>query len=179
MDQTWKQDAVQTLRDFHLPAYEDIPDVGLFLEQVTRYINGYFAALPHGAITASMISNYVKKGIIGQPQRKRYSREQIARLFFITAAKSVLTLEELQAIFRVQRRSYPAHVAYDYFRAELENVLYYVFGLKATLDTVGSEQTEEKIMLRNTIIAAAHRLYLAAYLHALSEETHEPAPGSF
>ena len=171
MDQNWKQAAAAALRQFHLPVYEDIPDVGLFLEQVTQYINSYFSALPHGVITGSMISNYVKKDIIDQPQRRRYSREQIARLFFITSAKSVLTLEELQAIFRVQQRSYPIDVAYNYFRNELENVLHFIFGLKDTLDTVGVEQTEEKIMLRNTIIAAAHRLYLAAYLQALSEET--------
>lgn len=170
MDQHWKKAAAQTLQQFHLPAYEDIPDVGLFLEQVTQYINSYFSVLPHGAVTGTMISNYVKKGIIAPPQRRRYGREQIARLFFITAAKSVLTLEELQAIFRVQQRSYPVDIAYNYFCRELENVLAFVFGLKDSLDTVGVEQTEEKIMLRNTIIAVAHRLYLAMYLLALSEE---------
>ena len=171
MDQNWKTTAAAAVQSLHLPAYEDIPDVGLFLEQTVQYINNYYAPLTACAITASMISNYVKKGIIAQPQRRRYSREQIASLFFITAAKSVVTLEDLQAIFRVQRRSYPPSVAYNYFCKELENILQFVFGMKDTPDTVGVEQTEEKIMLRNIIIAAAHRLYLAAYLQALSEET--------
>ena len=35
-----------------------------------------------------------------------------------------------QTILRVQQRSYPAAVAYDYFCMELENVLQYVFGVK-------------------------------------------------
>ena len=171
MDQNWKAEAAAALRRFHLPAYEDIPDVGLFLEQVVQYINSYFAPLTPGIITASMVSNYVKKDIIARPLRRQYDREQIASLFFITAAKSVVTLEELQAIFRVQRRSYPPNIAYDYFRMEMENVLAYVFGLKDAPDAVGVEQTEEKTMLRNIIIAAAHRLYLAVYLQALSKET--------
>lgn len=177
MDQNWKNNAALAVQAFHLPAYEDIPDVGLFLEQVTQYINSYFSSLPHSAITASMISNYVKRGVIARPLRKQYDREQIARLFFITAAKSVLTLEELQAIFKVQVRSYPTGVAYNYFCRELENVLHYVFGLKDELDTVGVENTEEKIMLRNTIIAAAYRLYLAGYLRALAAEDEAPAEG--
>ena len=171
MDQNWKDRAVSAMQTFHLPAYEDIPDVGLFLEQVVQYINSYYAPLTTCAITASMVSNYVKKGIIARPNRKQYDREQIASLFFITVAKSVVTLEELQAIFRVQRRSYPPATAYNYFRMEMENVLYFVFGLKDAPDAVGVEQTEEKTMLRNIIIAAAHRLYLAAYLQALSAET--------
>ena len=175
MDHTWKNSAAKALEAFHLPAYNDIPDVGLFLEQVTQYINSYFSALPYTVITGSMISNYVKRGLIARPVRKQYSREQIAQLFFITAAKSVLTLEELQSIFRVQQRSYPTDVAYNYFCRELENVLHFVFGLKGSLDTVGVEQTEEKIMLRNTIIALAHRLYLAGYLRALAAEDEAPA----
>ena len=171
MKQNLNAEITRSIQDFRFPKYHEIPDVGLFLEQVAKYISSFLEPLGDITVTGSMISNYVKKDIIDQPQRRRYSREQIARLFFITAAKSVLTLEELQAIFRVQQRSYPIDVAYNYFRNELENVLHFVFGLKDTLDTVGVEQTEEKIMLRNTIIAAAHRLYLAAYLQALSEET--------
>ncbi len=174
MDQTWKPEAAATVARIHLPAYNTIPDVGLFLEQVTQYINSYLAPLQSITITGSMISNYVKRGLITSPAKKQYSREQIAQLFFITVAKSVLSLEELQTILRVQRRSYPTEIAYEYFRRELENVLHYVFGLKDTLDTVGVEQSEEKTLLRNTIITVAHRAYLAtclAYHHA-QEESH-------
>lgn len=164
LEQTWKQQAADVIANLHLPAYHAIPDVGLFLEQVTQYINSYLSPIDGAAITGSMISNYVKRGLIASPVKKQYNREQIAQLFFISAAKSVLSLEELQTILRVQQRTYPAGVAYDYFCQELENVLQYVFGVKDTLDTVGVEHSEEKTLLRNTIIAAAHRAYLAACL---------------
>jgi len=164
LDQTWKQRASEMIANLHLPAYHAIPDVGLFLEQVTQYINSYLSPIDGAAITGSMISNYVKRGLIASPVKKQYNREQIAQLFFISAAKSVLSLEELQTILQVQQRSYSTGVAYDYFCQELENVLQYVFGIKDTLDTVGVEHSEEKTLLRNTIIAAAHRAYLAACL---------------
>ena len=173
MEQIWKQQAADVIANLHLPAYHAIPDVGLFLEQVTQYINSYLSPIEGVAITGSMISNYVKRGLIASPVKKQYNREQIAQLFFITAAKSVLSLEELQTILRVQQRSYPAAVAYDYFCMELENVLQYVFGVKDSLDEVGVEQSEEKTLLRNTIIAAAHRAYLGACLayHRAQEST--------
>ena len=175
MDQTWKQQAAAAIHELHLPAYQSIPDVGLFLEQAAQYINSYLAPLEGVAITGSMISNYVKRGLIDSPIKKQYSRAQIAQLFFITAAKSVMTLEELQTILRVQQRSYPTEVAYNYFCLELENVLHYVFGLKDTLDTVGVEHSEEKTLLRNSIIAVAHRAYLAACLayHRTQEAQHD------
>lgn len=174
MDQTWKQQSAAMVAQLHLPAYHAIPDVGLFLEQVTQYINAYLSPIEGAAITGSMISNYVKRGLIASPVKKQYNREQIAQLFFISAAKAVLSLEELQTIFRVQQRSYPLAVAYDYFCMELENVLQYVFGVKDTLDTVGVDQSEEKTLLRNTIIAVAHRAYLAACLtYHRAQENHD------
>jgi len=49
--------------DFRMPRYAEIPDVGLYLEQVVKYVNDKLEIfnLP---ITTSMISNYVKKGYI-------------------------------------------------------------------------------------------------------------------
>ena len=159
---------MRSIAEFRLPRYEEIPNVGLYLEQTTKYIAEYLAPLQDGAITGSMISNYVKKGILDNPVKKQYSRDQIAYLFFIALAKSVLSLEEITWMIRLQRASYSPEVAYGYFCSELENVLFYVFGLKQELDQVGSEKTEEKTILRNTIIAVAHKIYLNKCLTVIS-----------
>ena len=68
-------------RIFHLPKYEDIPDVGLYLEQTVKYINSYFDSFDGMNLTASMVSNYVKKGLVANAVKKQYYREQIAYLF--------------------------------------------------------------------------------------------------
>ena len=49
-----------TVRDIHLPRYHEIPTVGLYLEQVTRYVNGDSAEPSCPILTPSMVSNYVK-----------------------------------------------------------------------------------------------------------------------
>ena len=39
-------------------------------------------------------------------------------------------------------------------------MLRYVFGIKDEVDNVGVDSTDEKIMLRNTIITVAHKVYV-------------------
>ena len=145
---------------FRLPRYEEIPDVGLYLEQTSKYISDFTAPLQMPPITGSMISNYVKKGLIASPVRKQYSREQIAQLIFIAAAKSVLSIDDLHLMISIQRRTYPSEIAYDYFRKELCSALACVFGGTDALPPVGEDATDQKVMLRNMIIALAHKVYL-------------------
>ena len=173
MQQLPKEKIADSIRSFHLPAYEEIPDVGLFLEQVTKYISDILTPLQDAALTSSMISNYVKKKLIPNPVKKQYDREQIAYLMFIAVAKTVLSLENIQLLIRLQKESYATRRAYEYFRREFENLLLWVFGLKETPEVVGVDHTEEKVMLRNTIMAAVHTIYLETYFFAL-RESEEP-----
>ena len=149
-----------SIKDFALPKYEEIPNVGLFLEQTVKYINSYLSVLPGTGITGSMVSNYVKKGIIPSPIKKQYSREQIAHLMFISVAKSVLTLEEIHAFIDIQNATYTAETAYNYFASELIHMLSVVSGLSDKYDEAPSDVSFEKVMLRNTIITTAHKIYL-------------------
>ena len=71
------------LESFRMPRYREIPDVGLYLDQTVKYINRYVAPLGCVEITASMVSNYVKKGYIRNPVHKQYDAKQIVQLFFI------------------------------------------------------------------------------------------------
>ena len=81
-----------------LPAYDQIPNVGLYLEQVTKFLNEYLEPLGCPPLTGSMISNYVKKGLLRNPVKKQYDREHIAVLLIIAVVKTVLSLEEVQQL---------------------------------------------------------------------------------
>lgn len=146
---------------FHMPRYQELPDVGLYLEQTVKYINGYLMPLGCMEITASMISNYVKKGYITGPVKKQYYAEQLAYLFFIAIVKNVLSMENIQKLFEIQKQTYDTKTAYNYFCQELENMLYHIFGVKDLVTEVGNDITGEKKMLRSTIIAVAHIIYLS------------------
>ena len=173
MKETTKQRIANSVKDFRLPRYHEIPNVGLYLEQTSKYIAECLAPIQETAITSSMISNYVKKGLISSPVKKLYYRDQIAHLMFIMLAKSVVSLDNLYNFIRLQERTYPTERAYNYLEDEFENLLPFVFGLKDSVDSVGVDTTDEKIMLRNTIITIAHKIYLDKCFEGLAQETEE------
>lgn len=167
MNRNMKAEIGGEVKEFKLPRYHEIPDVGLYLEQVAEYISEYLKPLGDITLTGSMISNYVKKGLVSNPVKKQYDREQIAYLFFIAVAKLALTMEDIRLMLEVQKRTYGPQVAYDYFCSEFENILQFIFGLKESPDVIGVDDTEEKNMLRNTIITVAHKIYLDKYFEKI------------
>lgn len=164
----------QSIRDFRMPRYNEIPNVGLYLDQVAKYISEYLVPLGESPLTPSMISNYVKKHLIEPPVKKQYGRDHIVYLFFIAAAKNILSLEALRNFMEVQRRSYPLPVAYDYFCRQLETILRFSFELTDTVEVVGEEDSDEKRLFYSCIAAIAQKIYLEKNLEALAQEEKNP-----
>lgn len=160
----------QSIQNFKLPRYDDLPKVELYLDQTTAYISERLEILGDVKLTSSMISNYVKHKIIRRPVKKRYAADQIAELFFIAVAKNVMQLSDLKAAIELQRRTYSTKVAYNYFVEELENILPYVFSLKTNLDEIGNEHTEYQRMLHNIIMAVSYKAYIDKYYANLRQE---------
>ena len=133
---------------YSLPAYAEIPNVGLYLEQVTKYLNEYLEPLGCGTLTGSMVSNYVKKGLMNSPVKKQYDREHLAWLLIIAVAKTVLSLEEVQQLLE-QQKAQPVQQVYDSFCHMLPETLTAVFAREQSCS-----------LLQDTVTAVAHRLYL-------------------
>ena len=151
MEHTINEQILEKVKRFRLPEYEMIPDVGLYLEQVVQYINDCFKQIPGMEITGSMISNYVKQGVVAKSIKKRYYREHIVRLIFLVVAKSVLSLDNIRLLFAMQAEVYSDYVAYEYLREETVNVGEYVFNLKAELPEIGVTQSDAKTLLRTYV----------------------------
>ena len=153
-----------------MPRYDQIPTVGLYLEQTSKFLCEYLAPIQEGCITSSMISNYVKMRLISSPVKKQYGRDQSAYLIFIAISKSVLSLDALAAFLKIQQQTYPLERAYDYFVREFENLLMFTFELSDTADIFPETSSDGKRLLYTCIIAAVQKVYLEKYLEALAEE---------
>lgn len=166
------------MRGFRLPRYREIPDVGLYLEQTTKYVNQCIRPLGFEDVTGSMIRNYVKQGLIANPVKKQYSADQIAHLIALALLKQVTPLEHINDLFLLLNEggTYTVPVAYDYFCEEMENILYFRFGLKDTVEAVGITSSMEKEMLRSAITAVSHIVYLNRCFRLLAETPQEPQP---
>lgn len=173
MKEESKQRIAASIQSFHLPRYDQIPNVGLFLEQAAKYVSGYLSGLGEFSLTSSMISNYVKKGLIANPVKKQYGQEQIAYLFFIAVAKSVLSLDALARFIRLQQQTYPLSKAYDYFCDEFENMLRFTFELQDIIELSGEDSSDEKRLLYTCVAAAVQKIYLEKCLEAVDQESRE------
>lgn len=160
-----------SMRGFRLPRYQEIPDMGLYLEQATKYVNQCIRPLGFEDVTGSMIRNYVKQGLIANPIHKQYSAKQIAHVIALALLKQVTALEHISDLFLLLREGerYTVPVAYNYFCEELENILYFRFGLKNTVEDVGVTSSLEKEILRSAVTAVSHIVYLNRCFCALSE----------
>ncbi len=160
MNAEHRREIADFVSEFHLPRYRELPDFGLHLEQVTRYLSR-FILVP---LTGSMVSNYVKQKLIPGPSKKSYSRESIAYLIFLSYIKTVVSLEDIRLMIDVQKSSYSLEVAYNYFCEELENLLQYVCGLKEVPDTIGTSKSAEKELLRTALLSITYKMYMDQYL---------------
>lgn len=91
------------LRSYRLPAWEEIPDFGLYMEQVIALLKEYLDYLPpelkeEQFITAATINNYVRIKIMPGPVKRRYYRIQIAYLIVICSLKTGMSLALIQKI---------------------------------------------------------------------------------
>ena len=139
-------------------------EVGLYLEQVVRYINARLAPLGEPELTGSMVSNYVKQKLVPAPQKKLYTAEHLARLLFIAVVKPVVPLEGLRLMFSIQEECYPLQTAYDYFCDEFENMLGAAFGVAPAVEGLGETESDAKDLLRSTISATVNKVCLDRYL---------------
>ena len=165
-----KNQMVDSIRGFHLPRYNELPDVGLYLEQTVTYINQCITPLGCAPITNSMVSNYVKKNVVPGPVKKQYYNEQIAHLMVISIVKNVLSLENICKLFCMQKGVYTDQVAYDYFCSELENMLFHTFGVRDEVEQVGVTNSDLKMMLRGVIIAVSHMIHLSFCFNVIDKK---------
>ena len=92
------QTLLHQLQTTLLPAWELIPDFGLYMDQLTGFVDKSAGLSGNGALTKSMVNNYVKSGLVDRPAGKTYTRDSIAQLMMICRLKQVLTLDEMKEL---------------------------------------------------------------------------------
>ena len=91
------------LDEYRLPAWEELPDIGLYMDQVVTLLTQYLDYMPpelkeEQVITPAAINNYVRKKIMPEPIKKKYYRRDIAYLIMVCTLKQCLSIPTLQAI---------------------------------------------------------------------------------
>ncbi len=77
---------------------DDIPNIDLYMDQVTTYLNDKFAATKRRdddkLMTKTMINNYAKSRLLPSPDKKKYTKDHIITLIMIFFFKNVLSMND-------------------------------------------------------------------------------------
>ena len=170
------QKQANAMAELSLPSFEELPDLGLYMDQVTGYLNRYLHAIsPDGEeapLTSSMINNYVKNGHITRPLQKKYSREQLAALYMLCSLKGNLSISDAAALVCFLSEGEGMGDAYNSFIAEQKAVMGEVADTVAGLSNDPGDEEITALAHRLAQRACAERLAseaLIAYLNEKSE----------
>ncbi len=112
----------EELSNFHIPRYEDLPDIELYMDQVLALINKQLFIISNNenVITPSMVNNYVKFGLIPSPKGKRYTRKHLCYMIALCFLKQILSMNEIKVLVKEQIKISNELDAYNLFCNELE-----------------------------------------------------------
>lgn len=107
------------ITDYHLPEWDAIPDLGLYMDQVVvllaQYLN-FIPAMPGGKesfVTSSTINNYVRLKIMPAPVKRKYFRVHIAYLIMILTMKQSLSISDVQKVIPPDSSEEEVRAVYD------------------------------------------------------------------
>ena len=96
---------LKRLEGCRLPEWDELPDFGLYMDQLVTYVARTFPGISGRLdLTSSMINNYVKAGLIDKPTGKKYSREALAQLLMISLMKVSTPLDVMNKILRSSQK---------------------------------------------------------------------------
>lgn len=175
------------LKQFRLPEWEEIPDIGLYMEQLTELLKQYLDYLPpelkdSEVITAAAINNYVRTKIMPGPLKRRYYREHIAYLIIILTLKqslpiamigrimpAELTREEVEQVYRAFSKQHTAMARF--FIEKIAQTAAPILRDEHT-DGPAAERAEELIM--QSAILGGFACLLAEKLILLADKPNPP-----
>ena len=174
------------LNEYRLPQWDEIPDFGLYMEQVLALLCQYLDYLPpelkeEQFITAAAINNYVRRHLMPEPIKKRYYRVHIVYLIMICTLKQSLSISTMQTILPTGipeeqvHRIYDAYVLRHRLSAEyfVDQVCICAAGiLDHEVESEFSVNTAEELILSSAVVGGFAKL-LAEKLLLLSKHQQE------
>ena len=153
------RDFFASKQSFHLPRWEELPDIELYMDQVITLMNKYmefFAQTGESTLTPSMINNYVKHGIIPCPVKKKYSRVHLARLVIICVMKPVLPISSIGGLINSLLETRSEAEVLNFFSDHYEHTFSNIIEiLKGYARDVTANETDINTMLSLTVMHAA------------------------
>ena len=161
---------------FRLPEWEEIPNIGLYMDQVVMLLMGYLDYMPpelkeEQVVTAAAINNYVRKGIMPSPEKKKYYREHIAYLVMICTLKQSLSIAMLQKLLPTGRGEEEVRPVYEaYVRRHRESAAFFVAQVRTAAANILKHSDASADAVENTEDLIASTAIVGGFARLLAEK---------
>ena len=82
-------------------AWDQLPDFALYMDQVLSYMDRQVIRFDEDdGLTAAMVNNYTKSGLVPRAEGKKYSREHLAYLTAICILKHVMSTRDMDLLIK-------------------------------------------------------------------------------
>ena len=152
---------------------DDIPNIDLYMDQVTTYLNDKFANTKRHEddklMTKTMINNYVKSRLLPSPEKKKYTKDHMMVLVMIYFFKNIISGSDVDILI--------ARLLDSYFHNEeipLENIIntFLTFAKQCNLtDTILTEYNECREIFKDADVKDKEYLETMGLITMLSYDT--------
>lgn len=156
-----------SLDNFHIPRWQELPDIDLYLDQIVTYINTNLSKYIYiskqentetNILTKTMINNYVKNNLIEAPVKKQYSKVQLAKLFVICVLKQVYSMNEIHTLIDIALQDSTLENAYNRFCKLFEEALFCTYNKKDFIDKHSSN--DNLYLLKSVLLSCSYKIYV-------------------
>ena len=162
------------LNDIHMPRWNELPNVDLYLDQVVTFINSSLNSFilsnvsnssktENQVLTKTMINNYVKNKLIEPPKKKKYSKVQLAKLFVICILKQVYSMNDIKDLINIALQHSDIKIAYNSFCDQFEEALLCTYKRKDYIDNYSKDDTN-KYLLKSVLLSCCYTIYTQNFL---------------
>ena len=159
-----------SLDGIHIPRWNELPNVDLYLDQVVTFINSSLSEFLYSSqdkgenqiLTKTMINNYVKNNLIDAPIKKKYSKIQCAKIFAICILKQVYSMNEIYNLIDIALKHTDVEHAYDRFCCLFEDALKCAYNKEDFVDN--NSDDENKYLLKSVLLSCSYKIYVQSII---------------
>ena len=152
--------------NFHIPRWEELPNIDLYMDQVVSFVEESLIILfpskddtKDKVVTKTMINNYVKHGILTPPINKKYNRTHLARLIVICILKQVYSINDINSLIDLALETSGIEISYNKFCILVEKAIDSTFK-KEEFVYPNEELTDERYLLKTVVQTFVNKLYV-------------------
>lgn len=159
----------ERLRNQRPVEWDQLPDFPLYMDQVLSYMDRQILRFEgDDGLTAAMVNNYTKSGLVPRADGKKYNREHLAYLTAICILKRVMSAKDMDLVISAELRSREdIGDSYEVFRDSLDKALNLITDM---MEAYPAEEDAADAAVHFALLSYAAGLASGRYVSLLREE---------